>query len=95
LGPEPFELDDATAARLASLTEAADRELEEERVGLRWSARPLGVVKRAAALHGVPYQTYMKQVTLRQALTDLKDAIAAGVLGRDAEVEPSQGGNAL
>jgi len=30
------------------------------------------VVKRAAALMGVPYQTYLKQVVFRQALADIE-----------------------
>jgi hypothetical protein len=36
--------------------------------------------KRAAALYGVPYQTYLKEAALRQAIADLKDlqAVAPG-----------------
>lgn len=52
----------------------ADRDIEERRVGFRWGAAPLAVIQRAAALYGVPYQTYVKQVAFRQALTDLRDA---------------------
>ena len=44
---------------------------------MRWSRQALEVVREAAELHGVPYQTYVKQVVFRQALTDLKDAAAA------------------
>ena len=31
-------------------------------------------MKRAAAIIGVPYQSYMKQVLLRQALMDIRQA---------------------
>ena len=83
-GPEPYEMDDATAARAERLTAAADRELgEEERVGIRWQRASLNVVRQAADLAGVPYQTYVKQVAFRQALTDLKDAGAAGLVGQE------------
>jgi predicted DNA binding CopG/RHH family protein len=36
----------------------------------------LATVKRAAALLGVPYQTYIKQVALKQAIADIHDADA-------------------
>lgn len=46
----------------------------EVRVNFRWSARQLELVQQAADLMGVPYQSYLKQAALRQALTDLKAA---------------------
>jgi predicted DNA binding CopG/RHH family protein len=65
-------------AELSRLEAAADaRFVEEERVNMRWSRHALDVVREAARLYGVPYQTYVKQVAYRQALTDLKDAQAA------------------
>ena len=36
----------------------------------------IAVVKRAAALMGVPYQTYLKQVVFKQALADIQQAEA-------------------
>ena len=80
-GREPQEIGETTAERANPLTAAADRQLgEEERVGIRWQRASLDVVRQAADLAGVPYQTYVKQVAFRQALTDLKDAGAAGVV---------------
>lgn len=65
LGPD---LDQKTRA----MTEVADRDLEEVRVNFRWRQAQLDVVKRAAELLGVPYQTYIKQVVFRQALADIR-----------------------
>ena len=67
------------AEELSRLEQAADARFEEERVSIRWVRTALEVVREAARLHGVPYQTYVKQVAFRQALTDLKDAGAAGI----------------
>ena len=57
----------------------ADREIAAGTVTLRWGKEQIAVVKRAAALIGVPYQTYMKQVVFKQALADIERAEA--VLG--------------
>jgi predicted DNA binding CopG/RHH family protein len=66
-----------------SLEDAADahyeEQLREERLSMRWPHASLETVRQAARLHGVPYQTYVKQVAVRQAITDLKDAAAAGL----------------
>lgn len=43
---------------------------------LRWGREQIAVVKRAAALTSVPYQTYLKQVVFRQALADIEQAEA-------------------
>ncbi len=70
------------AEELTRIEAAADARFEEARVTLRWRRAALQTVQEAADLVGVPYQTYVKQVAFRQALTDLKDAGAAGVLPR-------------
>ncbi|HEY9720893.1 MAG TPA: hypothetical protein V6D47_02705 [Oscillatoriaceae cyanobacterium] len=54
---------------------------EEARVNLRWNSAALAVVKEAADLMGVPYQTYLKMATYRQAVADLN---AAKEVGRSA-----------
>ncbi|GEM_PF-3004591 len=46
----------------------------EARVNFRWGREQLDLVKRAARLMGVPYQTYIKQVVYRQCMVDLKAA---------------------
>jgi predicted DNA binding CopG/RHH family protein len=52
----------------------AERDLEAMRVDFRWGKAQVDIVKRAAKLFGVPYQTYMKDIVFRQALADLRAA---------------------
>ena len=52
----------------------ADAEIASRTVTLRWGTRQIEVVRRAAALMGIPYQTYLKQVVFRQALVDIERA---------------------
>lgn len=59
----------------------ADREIAASTVTLRWGKQQIAVVKRAAAIMGVPYQTYLKQVVFRQAIADIERAEA--VLAHD------------
>ena len=54
----------------------ADQEIAAGTVTLRWGREQIAVVKRAAALMGVPYQTYLKHVVFKQALTDIEHAEA-------------------
>ena len=67
--------ENASVSELVSRLEAeADRELATGSVTLRWGKGQIAVVKRAAAILGVPYQTYLKQVVFRQALADIEHA---------------------
>jgi predicted DNA binding CopG/RHH family protein len=69
--------EDAEVSKLVSRLEAeADRELAAGSVTFRWGKGQIAVVKRAAAILGVPYQTYLKQVVFRQALADIEHAEA-------------------
>jgi len=65
--------------RVEAAVGQADRELTEARVNFRWGLTQVEVIKRAADLAGVPYQTYIKQVVFRQAVEDLKSAAAVGI----------------
>jgi predicted DNA binding CopG/RHH family protein len=58
----------------------ADQEIAAGTVTLRWGKKQIAVVKRAAALLGVPYQTYLKHVVFKQALADIEraEAVLAG-----------------
>lgn len=60
----------------AAELELADRAGSEVRVNFRWGQAQLDLVRQAAALADVPYQTYLKQAVYRQAVADLKDAAA-------------------
>ncbi len=68
------ELPPEVDARLRGMIDQAELEIEETRVNFRWGKLQVDTVKRAAALAGVPYQTYMKQVVFRQAVADLRAA---------------------
>ena len=76
-----IELPPAVAERVEHAVARAERDLDEARVNFRWGVAQVAVIKRAAELAGVPYQTYIKQVVFRQALADLKDAVGLGLAG--------------
>lgn len=76
--------EDPEVSELVSRLEAeADEELAPGSITLRWGKGQIAVVKRAAAILGVPYQTYLKQVVFRQALDDIEHAEA--VLGPERQ----------
>jgi predicted DNA binding CopG/RHH family protein len=58
------------------LESEAEREIAAGTVTFRWGREQIAVIKRAAALMGIPYQTYLKQVVFRQALADIEHAEA-------------------
>jgi len=69
--------EDADVSKMVTrLEEEADREIAAGVVTLRWGKEQIAVVKRAAAILGVPYQTYLKQVVFKQALADIERAVA-------------------
>lgn len=68
------ELPPEVDAKARALIDQAEREIEETRVNFRWGKIQVDTVKRAAALAGVPYQTYIKQIVFRQAVADLRAA---------------------
>ncbi len=76
--PTPYEVSREEDVKITEMIEQADRDVEEMRVNMRWRKAQVDVVKRAAARYGMPYQTYVKQAALRQAVRDLKDADDAG-----------------
>lgn len=60
--------------KVERMTAEADAEIEATRVTFRWGKEQLDVVKRAAQLMGVPYQTFIKLVVYQQSLNVLKGA---------------------
>ena len=68
------ELPSEVDAKIRAMIDQAEREIEETRVNFRWGKLQVDTVKRAAALAGVPYQTYIKQIVFRQAVADLRAA---------------------
>lgn len=66
-------------ARMASnKIEEAEQDIQEMRMQIRWNKQQISVIKKAAALIGIPYQTYAKQTLFQQALKDIKDAETYG-----------------
>ncbi len=60
-------------AKVESMIAQADEEDEQARVNFRWSKEALEVVRRAAKLMGIPYQTFIKQTVFEHALWIIKD----------------------
>lgn len=75
-GPTPYEMSPEMDTQVTAMIEQADRDVEEMRVNMRWGKTQVAVIRRAAALYGMPYQTYVKQAALRQAIADLQAAEA-------------------
>ncbi len=67
-----YKMDSATSAKVEEMISVADQQASETRVNFRWGKEQLDLVKTVAALMGVPYQTYIKQVVFRQCLEDLQ-----------------------
>lgn len=70
--------DDETSEMVTRMEREADEEIAASTVTLRWGKDQVDVVKRAAGIIGVPYQTYLKQVVFRQALEDIERAQVLG-----------------
>lgn len=71
---DDIELPDEMEEKVEAAVAQAERDVAETRarnarvrVNFRWEARYVEVVKRAAAVHGVPYQSFMKQVLIRES----------------------------
>ena len=69
---EDIELDEEEAARFEAAIAQADSERSEVRVNFRWTSHQLDLVKKAAELTGVGYQSYMKMALYRVAVEDIE-----------------------
>ncbi|MEK7434349.1 MAG: hypothetical protein AABZ74_14550 [Cyanobacteriota bacterium] len=67
-----FEMEGEEAERINKMIEDADKEIEESRVYFRFGKKQLDVVKKAAALIGIPYQTYIKTIIFNKAIEDIE-----------------------
>jgi predicted DNA binding CopG/RHH family protein len=70
--------DEETSEMVTRMEREADEEIAASTVTLRWGREQVDVVKRAAGIMGVPYQTYLKQVVFRQAVEDIERAQVLG-----------------
>lgn len=56
---------------VAEMIDAAEHEIDEARVNVRFGREQLDIVKLAAKLRGVPYQIYIKNAVYESAFRDL------------------------
>jgi predicted DNA binding CopG/RHH family protein len=56
-----FEMPPGMEAKVEAMIAQTDEEDEPARVNFRWNRDALDVVKHAAKLMGIPYQTFIKQ----------------------------------
>lgn len=85
LGDAELSLEDA--ARFDALEAEAEEELEELRVNFRWGSHQVDMVKLAAEMMGVPYQTYIKEAAFRQAIADVRAATIAQRIKRTIQLK--------
>ena len=72
-GPFPVDVSEEEDTKIQAVIDQAEEDIAAARVSFRWGREQIAIIKRAAALFGVPYQTYLKEAALRQAIADLKD----------------------
>ena len=70
------ELEDHFDGKLAA---EVGEPVETHTTTVRWSARQLAAIKRAAARFGMPHQTYVKDAGFGRAPQDLANADRVGV----------------
>ncbi len=68
------ELSEKEDKRVTEIIELSEKELKDTRVSFRWGQYQLAIVRHAANLMGVPYQTFLKLTVYERALAVLKDA---------------------
>ncbi len=69
---EDIELDEEEASSFESAIAQADSERSEVRVNFRWTNRAVELVKKAADLTGVGYQSYIKMKLYQAAISDIE-----------------------
>lgn len=65
------ELPDELDILVSKKIKEAEKDLEDCRLQIRWKQRQINLVKEAARMMGIPYETYAKQVLYRQAVEDI------------------------
>jgi predicted DNA binding CopG/RHH family protein len=68
-----FEFEGEEAEKIDKIIEDAEKEIEEARIFFRWNTQQLKLVKKAASLIGIPYQTYIKTVLIERSVKDIKE----------------------
>lgn len=75
IGPgEVIELSPEENEQIEKMTVQAEADIEAARVNFRWDKQHVEVIKAAANLIGVPYQTYIKMVLFQHAAQVLRES---------------------
>lgn len=77
LGDADLSPEEAAAAR--AQIDQAESERIDVHITLRWGTQQLDIVRRAARVAGIPYQTYLKEAVIRRAIEDLRGAREIGI----------------
>ncbi len=73
------ELSPKEEAEVQRQLEQLESEKADISTALRWGRAQIDIVRRAAGLTGVPYQSYLKQAAIRSAIGDLRAAREVGL----------------
>jgi predicted DNA binding CopG/RHH family protein len=65
----PPEVDEKVKRMIA---EAEEDLIEEARVNIRWQKAQLVLIKKAAAMIGIPYQIYIRDIVFRKSVEDIE-----------------------
>ena len=72
------ELSEELDALVTRKIQEAEEDFQESRMQIRWGGAQVRLIKKAAQMMGIPYQTYAKQVLFRQAVEDIERIQALG-----------------
>lgn len=67
-----IELSDELNELINKKISQAEKDIEQMKMQIRWGTKQIDIVKQAASLMGIPYQTYVKHVVYRQAIEDIE-----------------------
>ena len=54
------------------MTQQADKDIEDMQITFKLGKQQISIIKRAADLIGIPYQTYIKESAVRQSVSDIE-----------------------
>ena len=66
------ELSEEQTELIEKMTQQADNDIEEMQISFKLANQQLSIIKRAAGLLGIPYQTYIKESAVRQSVADIE-----------------------
>ena len=67
-----IEISDEMDVLISKKIVQAEKEIDQMKMQIRWGIKQINVVKKAASIMGIPYQTYVKHVVYKQAIEDIE-----------------------